>query len=49
MKKRVQIQNVKTSQILDLNQTKLIKGGDNETITEDATNNEIIIEDTTSL
>ena len=40
MKKRVQIQNIKPNQIIDLQQTKYLKGGEEE---------DIIIDDTTTL
>ena len=45
MKKRVQIQNIKPTQILDLNQTSKLKGGDDT----DADADIIIIEDTLEL
>ncbi len=43
MKKRVQIQNIKPSQILNLRQTKHLKGGDDTDVAEAEA--DIIIED----
>lgn len=43
MKKRVQIQNIKPTQILNFQQTKHLKGGD--TTTETDAEKDIIIED----